>query len=151
MWFGRYERMAVERSWMVQAWEQIALFDIRAVLSSVQAPALLLVHDDAPGFGNGHGRFLASHLPSAELVELDGPGCLFWADERIAEAAVEYLAATESRRVDESRVLATILMTDMVSSTVTLAGMGDRRWRELPRCPRPRHRESGDAVPRAIS
>ena len=31
MWFGRYERMAVERSWMVEAWEQIALFDIRAV------------------------------------------------------------------------------------------------------------------------
>lgn len=130
MWYGRYERVAVERSWMVQAWEQIAVFDIRSALSSVQAPALLLVHDDAPGFGNGHGRFLASQLPSAELVELDGPGCLFWADDRVAESAVAFLGAAPAVGADESRVLATILFTDLVSSTVSLAEMGDRRWRE---------------------
>lgn len=131
LWYGRYERLAVERSWMVQAWEQIAVLDVRAILASVQAPTMLLVHDKAPAFGNGHGRYLAANLPSAELVELDGPGCLFWADERIVEAAVEYLDAAETRTFDESRVLATIVMTDMVSSTLTLAQMGDRRWREV--------------------
>jgi class 3 adenylate cyclase len=131
MWCGRYERMAVERSWMVQAWEQIASLDIRAILPSVQAPVLLLAHDDAPGFGHGHGKFLASHLPSAELVELDGPGCLFWADDRIADAAVSFLDVASHALVDENRVLATILMTDLVSSTSSLAEMGDRRWRDF--------------------
>ncbi len=131
LWYGRYERLAVERSWMVQAWEQIAVLDVRAILASVQAPTLLLVHDRAPAFGNGHGRYLAEHMPSAELVELDGPGCLFWADEHIVDSAVDYLGAAKSGVVDESRVLATIVMTDMVSSTLTLAQMGDRRWREV--------------------
>lgn len=131
LWYGRYERLAVERSWMVQAWEQIAVLDVRAILASVQTPTLLLVHDKAPAFGNGHGRYLAAHMPSAELVELDGPGCLFWADEQIVESALEFLGAAQPRPVDESRVLATIVMTDMVSSTLTLAQMGDRRWREV--------------------
>jgi class 3 adenylate cyclase len=131
LWYGRYERLAVERSWMVEAWEQIALMDVRAILASVQASTLLLVHDKAPAFGNGHGRYLVEHLPSVELVELDGPGCLFWADEHIVESAVEYLQGTRRSVVDESRVLATIVMTDMVSSTLTLAQIGDRRWREV--------------------
>jgi class 3 adenylate cyclase len=132
MWYGRYERMAVERSWMVQAWEQIALLDCRPILSSVQAPALLLVHDDAPGFGNGHGRYLAEHLPSAELVELDGTGCLFWADPRIADSAAAFLDSTApADLVDENRVLATVMLTDLVSSTTALAEMGDRRWRDF--------------------
>jgi class 3 adenylate cyclase len=131
LWYGRYERLAVERSWMVQAWEQIAVLDVRAILASVQAPTLLLVHDEAPAFGNGHGRYLAAHMPSADLVELNGPGCLFWADEQIVESAVEYLGAAQPGLPDESRVLATIVMTDIVSSTVTLAQMGDRRWREV--------------------
>lgn len=131
MWCGRYERMAVERSWMVEAWEQIASLDIRAILPSVQAPVLLLTHDNAPGFGHGHGKFLASNLPSAELVELDGPGCLFWADDRIAELAVSFLDVASHAIVDENRVLATILFTDLVSSTLSLAEMGDRRWREF--------------------
>ncbi|HWF14844.1 MAG TPA: adenylate/guanylate cyclase domain-containing protein [Acidimicrobiales bacterium] len=131
LWYGRYERLAVERSWMVQAWEQIAVVDVRAILASVQAPTLLLVHDKAPAFGNGHGRYLVEHMPSAELVELPGPGCLFWADAQIVDAAVAYLGAAKSGVVDESRVLATIVMTDMVSSTLTLAEMGDHRWREV--------------------
>jgi class 3 adenylate cyclase len=44
---------------------------------------------------------------------------------------VAYLDTAQPRAVDESRVLATIVMTDMVSSTLTLAQMGDRRWREV--------------------
>lgn len=131
MWYGRYERMAVERSWMLQAWEQIAVMDITGILSSVRSPALLLVHDDAPGFGHGHGKFLAQHLPSAELVELDGPGCIFWADERVVELAVAFLEAASHDKVDESRILATIVFTDLVSSTVALAEMGDRGWRQF--------------------
>jgi class 3 adenylate cyclase len=131
LWCGRYERLAVERSWMLQAWEQIADLDIRAVLPSVQAPALLVVHDTAPAFGNGHGAFLAANLPSAQLLELDGPGCLFWADDRNVESAVAYLGATAGAHADESRVLATIVFTDMVASTPLLAEVGDRRFREL--------------------
>jgi class 3 adenylate cyclase len=130
LWFGRYERLAVERAWMVQAWEQIATLDARAVISSVQAPVLLLVHDKAPGFGNGHGAYLAAHLPSAQLVELDGPGCLFWADEQIGEHAVEFLAAPLPS-LDESRVLTTIVFTDLVASTPRLAQVGDAPWRDL--------------------
>ncbi len=78
------------------------------------------------------------------------PAASFWADERIVDAAVAYLDTAQPRAVDESRVLATIVMTDMVSSTLTLAQMGDRRWREvLDAHDRATGRQIGDAVPGA--
>jgi class 3 adenylate cyclase len=124
--------LAVERTYMVQAWRQMGEIDLRRVLPLVRAPTLVVAHDQAnPLIGAGSGRYLAERMPSATLLELDGTSSLFWADERNIEHVTRFLGAATGEFDDEDRVLATVLFTDLVSSTQLLADMGDRRWREL--------------------
>jgi class 3 adenylate cyclase/pimeloyl-ACP methyl ester carboxylesterase len=131
-WYGRYERLAVERTWMLQGWRQMGEIDVRAALPLVQAPTLVVAHDPASRLiGPGSGSFLADQIPTAELVELDGSSTFFWADERNVECIIGFLGESVDAGGDEDRVLAAVLFTDLVSSTELVASLGDRRWREL--------------------
>jgi class 3 adenylate cyclase len=131
-WYARYERLAVERTYMLQAWRQMGEVDVRAALPLVQAPTLVIAHDPASRLiGPDSGRFLADHIPTAELVELDGTSTFFWADERNIERIIGFLGESVDAGGDEERVLAAVLFTDLVSSTELVASLGDRRWREL--------------------
>lgn len=130
-WYGRYERLACDRTLMLQAWQQMTEIDARPVLPSIQASTLVIAHDRAFVVGEGAGRYLAEHIPTAELVALDGGGEMFWADERIVEHVVKFLGAESDETTDEDRVLATIVFTDLVASTPKLAELGDRRWKEI--------------------
>jgi len=47
--------------------------DMRPILASVRAPALVLHRRDNRVVRAGHGRYLAEHLPEARYVELRGP------------------------------------------------------------------------------
>ncbi len=49
----------------------------------------------------------------------------------IVEEALRALEHASSRAHSAQRVLATVLMTDIVGSTATAAELGDRRWREV--------------------
>jgi class 3 adenylate cyclase len=106
--------------------------DVRDVVPSVQAPALVLhrVHDRLVNVGNG--RWLAEHLPNARLVELPGDDHVPWyegRDEWLGEVE-EFLTGARATAEPE-RVLATVLFTDIVDSTRTAADLGDQRWRDL--------------------
>jgi class 3 adenylate cyclase len=75
---------------------------------------------------------VAARIPDARFVELPGRDNLWWvdpADALIAEIA-EFLTGVRSVPPSE-RVLATVLFTDIVSSTTLAARLGDRRWRDL--------------------
>jgi class 3 adenylate cyclase len=130
-WYGRYERLSVERTYMLQGWRQLGEADVRGVLPMIQAPTLVIAHDENQLIGSGSGRYLAQHIPVAELVELDGLSTLFWADERNVEHITRFLGAAKDDLGIEDRVLAAVLFTDLVSSTTTAAKLGDHRWREL--------------------
>ena len=131
-WYGRYERLSVERTYMLQGWKLMGEIDVRATLPTVQAPTLIVAHDQAsPLVGGGGGAFLAQHIPGSVLVELDGTSSLFWADERNVDQIVNFLGGSVDPAGDDDRVLATVLFTDLVSSTEMAASLGDRRWREL--------------------
>jgi class 3 adenylate cyclase len=130
-WYGRYERLAVERTYILQGWRQMGEIDVRSVLPSIRAPTLVVAHDHGKLIGSGSGKFLAEEIPAAELVGLDGTSIMFWADERNAEHIAAFLGAPASGVGDDDRVLATVLFTDLVSSTPMVAKLGDRRWREL--------------------
>jgi class 3 adenylate cyclase len=77
------------------------------------------------------GRYLASRIPGARMVELPGEDHLFYFGETdvLADEIEEFL--TGARRVVVTRVLATVLFTDIVHSTEHAARLGDRRWRDL--------------------
>ena len=95
-----------------------------------------------------HGRYLAEHIGGARLVTTTGPDLLPWAGEfdSILEEMEEFV--TGSRGVHAAtRLLAAVLFTDIVDSTVRAAEMGDRQWRGRPRRVR-RQRRAAPGPPR---
>jgi class 3 adenylate cyclase len=73
---------------------------------------------------------LADHIPGARYVELPGDDYLFHTGDS-EELLVEIQAFLTGDRPapEEDRQLATVLFTDIVSSTERTASLGDRRWR----------------------
>ncbi len=106
--------------------------DVRDVVPSVHAPALVLHRTRDRLVNIGNGRWLAEHLPNARLVELDGDDHVPWyegTEEWVGEVQ-EFLTGARAAP-DHERILATVLFTDIVDSTGTAAALGDRRWRDV--------------------
>jgi class 3 adenylate cyclase len=106
--------------------------DVRPLLPLVQAPTLVLHRRDFPLLPIEHGRYLAEHIPNARLVELPGSdGPLTWEAPEVTLGHIEEFLTGVRGTVPTTRVLATVLFTDIVASTERAAELGDRRWREL--------------------
>jgi class 3 adenylate cyclase len=80
----------------------------------------------------GNGRWLARTIPGARYVELAGADHASWGDQsrQILAEIREFLTGTREPP-NPDRVLATVLFTDIVSSTERAVDLGDRAWREL--------------------
>ena len=77
------------------------------------------------------GRYLAEAIPGARYVELEGDDHLPMVNpDEILDEVEEFLTGTRLDR-EPDRVLATVMFTDIVSSTERAAELGDRRWRDL--------------------
>jgi hypothetical protein len=73
-------------------------------------------------------RYLARHIPSARLVELDGDDHFCWVGDVDGWMDEVREFVTGSRRHSEpDRLLATVRFTDLVDSTGQAARRGDRR------------------------
>jgi class 3 adenylate cyclase len=108
--------------------------DIRPILPMLHVPTLVLHQagdQSAPVEGS---RYLAASIPGAKYVELPGRDQFFWVDHAAADMVVEQIAEflTGIRPAPEpTRVLATVMFTDIVDSTTHVARLGDRRWLDL--------------------
>jgi class 3 adenylate cyclase len=112
--------------------ETYAKTDIRNVLASVTVPVLVLHRSGDRLFPIDQSRDLAQRLPNARFVELPGDDWNPWVGETDALLAEIEAFVTGTRPAPEAdRQLATVLFTDVVQSTETVASIGDRRWREL--------------------
>jgi class 3 adenylate cyclase len=101
--------------------------DLRGLLGSISAPTLILNHADSED-----GRFLAKRIMHARYLELDDPvHFIFSSQIDDISAAMSELIVGRPMAPPSSRVLATLLFTDIVGSTQQLSAIGDRRWREL--------------------
>jgi class 3 adenylate cyclase len=88
---------------------------------------------DPTSIGAGcDGRYLAEHITGAKLVELPGTdGTLIWETPELALDLIEEFLTGVRRVAEPTRMLATVLFTDIVGSTQQASRLGDRRWREL--------------------
>jgi len=128
---GRFERSAASPGATVAIIRMSADTDARAVLSSISARTLVVHRTDDRIVRVEAGRDLASRIPGAELVELPGEDHAFFSDpDPLLDQVEEFITGT-SVHGEPDRVLATMLFTDIVSSTRTAAEVGDRRWHEL--------------------
>jgi class 3 adenylate cyclase len=129
---GRLERATASPGMLIALSTMFLDLDIRGVVPSVHTPALVLHRTRDRLVNVRNGRWLAEHLPNARMVEFDGDDHNFWHEgqaEWLGEVQ-EFVTGTRAVVVPD-RVLATVLLTDIVDSTHTASELGDRRWREL--------------------
>jgi len=107
------------------------LLDARAALTSISAPTLVLHGSDDVLVPAALARAVADAIPGSRYLELPGPHVVFAADERAFAAALEELITGRQAEPDRERVLATVLVSDIVDSTGQATALGDRAWREL--------------------
>jgi class 3 adenylate cyclase len=131
-WAGRLERLAASPTTIRRIFKLIGEMDVRDVLPSIRVPTLVM-HRSGDGFIKvEHSRYIASKIPGARYVELEGDENMFslgdW--ESLIGEVEEFLTGTRHER-EPDRMLATVLFTDICDSTSKAAEMGDRGWRFL--------------------
>ena len=105
--------------------------DVRTVLPAVRVPTLVLHRRGDRDSRLEEGRYIASRIREARLVELEGDDHVPWIDsDQVVDEVEEFLTGVR-HGPEPDRVLATMLFTDIVGSTERAIELGDRRWRDL--------------------
>ena len=132
-WITTYERASASPGAVRDAMHYITSIDVRSVLGSIQAPTLVLHRTDETLVPVEHGRYLAEHIPGAQLVELGGIDHVPWVPDPgdFVEEMRAFVTGERRAHVDVDRVLATVLFTDIVGSTEQARSLGDQKWRAL--------------------
>jgi class 3 adenylate cyclase len=102
--------------------------DVRHYLDAIQCPALILHGRSSPFPDVEHARYLAERIPDSRLVEVEA-GADWWEDpdSPAADAWEEFITGLPPVRKTRRR-LVTVMFTDIVGSTQTVASSGDVAW-----------------------
>jgi len=131
-WYLRCTRLGIPPEQGAEAVVASYKRDVRSLLPALTVPTLVLHREGDRFIRVGAGRYLAEHIPNAKYVELPGEDHLWFVGDADAllDEIEEFLTGT--RQAPEGEVVtATILFTDIVSSTELSARMGHRRWTTL--------------------
>jgi pimeloyl-ACP methyl ester carboxylesterase len=131
-WWARYQRHSLSPGTAAAIQRMLFEIDVRDILPAVQSPTLVLQRVDDPFVRLSQARYLAEHIANARCVELPGNDHVFFAGDADALVdEIEAFATGTRRETTASRVLTTMLFTDIVGSTDRAAEIGDRAWRTL--------------------
>jgi class 3 adenylate cyclase len=131
-WIAKVQRSIASPKTVHSSLHALFDVDVRHLLPLIQAPTLVLHRRSFPLLPIEHGRYLAEHIPQATLVELPGSdGPLVWEEPEVTLGHIERFLTGVRPPAPPTRVLATVLFTDIVDSTERAAELGDRRWRQL--------------------
>jgi len=131
-WWSSYLRRSASPAAALALGKMNTQIDVRSVLSSIRIPTLVLHRIGDKDCNIEEARYIASQIPDAKLVELPGSDHLPYVGDSTAllDEVEEFLTGSRPT-YQENRVLATILFTDIVSSTTHANDMGDRNWKTL--------------------
>jgi len=106
--------------------------DIRHVLPAIHVPTLVMHRTGDRSANVEEARWMAAQIPEARFVELAGEDHMPWVGDQdaILDEIQEFVTGDRPER-EPDRVLATVLLTDIVGSTRQAAQLGDRAWSEL--------------------
>ena len=103
--------------------------DVRDVLPVIRVPTLVL---NMPST-RGEAEYVAARILGAQRIEVPGPDymiCLL--GDSVYDEIEQFVRSLREPREPDT-VLATVLFTDIVSSTATAVALGDRSWADLVR------------------
>ena len=131
-WWARLQRLAASPGMVRNIFALYPQIDIREALPTIQAPTLVLHRRNDRMVDVELGRYLADNIPGAKFIELDGDDHLYFTGDADAllDEVEEFLTGSRPAPPVE-RVLATVLFTDVVSSTERAVELGDEEWRKL--------------------
>jgi class 3 adenylate cyclase len=135
-WMAKGVRVSASPGSALEFLRVFAEADIQDILPAVRAPSLVMYRRDMETkalFTQNlaeEAELLAKTLPNARLVAVPGRDMAPYVGHEVADEVERFLAAPEAPAVSD-RVLATVLFTDIVSSTEQAAALGDKRWRDV--------------------
>jgi class 3 adenylate cyclase len=131
---ARFERQSMAPAVVGAILRRLYATDVRAILPTISAPTLVLHTVENSWIPLEHGWYLAQHIPNARLVELPGADfAVFFgsaAGDVVMDEIEEFLTGTRAA-ADRSRMLTTLLFSDIVGSTDRVAAIGDQAWRTV--------------------
>ena len=135
-WSGRFQRFSCSPAMLRRYVEFQSFVDTSSIgeqLRNIAVPTLVIGHTGDRVLPVQATRRLAERIPGAKYVQYDVddhfPAVSPMADEIHDE--IEGFITGGRPSVVHSRVLATVLFSDLVDSTKEATRLGDRRWREL--------------------
>jgi pimeloyl-ACP methyl ester carboxylesterase len=131
-WWGQYLRLGASPAAARAVLEMSRDIDVRSILPAIRVPTLVMHRRNDRRIDVRGSRYMAETIPNAKFVELPGDDHLFWVgdSDAIVEEVEDFLTG-ERHAAEPSRILATVMFTDMVESTSRAAQLGDARWRAL--------------------
>ncbi len=128
---GRWERLSASPGAAVAILRMIRDLDVRHLLPAIQVPTLVLHRTADPTHAAGS-RYLGARIGGAKVVELPGDEYFphLGDQDAILDEIEEFVTGIRPVHVPD-RALATVLFTDIVSSTQRAAALGDGEWTRI--------------------
>jgi len=129
--FGSAERICASPGMARALVRACPEMDVRAACPQITAPTLV-IHQEESVVPVELGRYLAAVIPGARGAFIPGQDHLVWFGDwqRMIDEMEEFLTGAR-HLADPDRSLATIMFTDIVSSTERASELGDDRWRAI--------------------
>ncbi len=141
---ANYQQLSSNPETTARLLELCYLVDVTEVLSTIKIPTLILHREGDKAISTRHGRQLASEIPNSIFKILGGNAHPIWFGESniIIEEILEFLSEgeapgqinnTEALTGEDAEIVeqATIVFTDIVSSTDLVTQVGDASARDL--------------------
>jgi class 3 adenylate cyclase len=131
-WWARGRRHTVGPNVLAEVFRLSKEQDVRADLSSVQVPTLVIHREGDRFIHIDAGRYLAQHIHASRFVALPGDDHFFFVGDTdaLVDEVEEFLTGARSS-AEADVVTATVLFTDIVASTKHQAQVGRREWSRL--------------------
>ena len=131
-WLAKWARQSVSRGAILPLLSAFYAYDLADVFPAVRVPTLVLHRRDDGLVPVSHGRHVASQIPDARYVELDGVDHLpFVGDAEAVLAEVQEFLVGSRTPIPRRRRLLTLVVTGIADSTPKAVDLGDDTWHEV--------------------
>jgi pimeloyl-ACP methyl ester carboxylesterase len=132
-WLADYMRNAASPGAANAFARMNSAIDVRSALPAIHVPTLVLARDGDLDYEVAETKWIAEQIRGSRFVSFPGNEhyIFFGNQEDLLGEIQQFVMGVQREEADLDRMLATVMFTDIVSSTATAAELGDKGWRDL--------------------